>query len=123
MIIGLEDDVVKAKNEKMFEEQSELRQVMEQLDSDQIDPSTLMSNIDFNTRIDRTEMKNILVIDELTRLGILPKVIGLTRQHKRLAVSIGGEGRKEKVRIVASERESRAGTGFVDGVKNMFRKH
>ena len=121
--MGLEDNVIKAKNEELFNEQSELRQVMEQLDSDNIDPMTLMSSIDFNTRLDKSEMKNILIIDEFTRLGILPKHIGLTRQHKRLAVSLRGEGRKEKVQIVSHERDARQGTGIMEGVKNLFRRH
>jgi len=116
----LEENVKKQGEEHLFQEKTELGTVMENLDSDSVDESTGMSSIDFNTRLKEVEIGNIIIIDELMRLGILPDKIGLTRQKKRLAVSIEGKGREEKVRIVAGEREMRSGGGFGEKLKNFF---
>jgi len=94
-----------------FEEQTELGQVMNNLDDDNVDNKTGMSKIDFNARLGRDEMRNITIIDELQRFGILPNIT-LTRQFKRLSVSLEGRGREEKVRIVQGEREQESNKGF-----------
>ena len=109
-----------AGKENIFSDDTELGQVMKNLDSDKVDQNTKMSSIDFNSRLTGQEINACLVIDELTRLGILPNEIGLTRQKKRLSVSLEGKGREEKVRIVAGEREQRAGATFGERVKNLF---
>jgi len=106
--------------EHIFKDKSELGEVMDNLDSDIVDDTTKMSSIDFNARLSSQEVGACLVIDELTRIGILPKTMGLTRQKKRLSVSLEGRGREEKVRIVAGERENKQGGGFMTKLTGLF---
>jgi len=118
---NLEESVIQeASAENFFKEETELFQVMQNMDSDTVDASTKMSSIDFNARLNSHEIQATLVIDELTRLGILPDNLGLTRQKKRLSISLDGKGREEKVRIVQGEREARAGGGIGDKLKSLF---
>lgn len=115
----LEEDVSKyAMENKLFDE-AELAQVLKKLDEDAIDNVSGLSSIDFNARLTRGEVNASIVTDELVRLGLLRKSVGLSRQKKRLSVSLEGKGREEKVRIVAGEREQRTGGGFF---KNLFTK-
>lgn len=95
--------------ERQLRERTELGEVMDTLDKDVLDPETRMTSLDMNTRLNEIEISAMLVIDALTRLGIFPKELGLTRQKKRLAVSLEGKGREEKVRIVAGDRETKQG--------------
>lgn len=122
MTMGLEDEVRKAGEEVTFKDRSELGEVMDNLDQDTLDPTTKMSTIDFNTRLSETEISAVMIIDELTRLGIFPGEAGLTRQKKRLAVSLQGKGREEKVRIVQGERENRTGTGVMSRLGGLFQR-
>lgn len=116
----IDDEVEKEGHEMLFKQTSELGEVMGNLDSDEIDEKTGMSSIDFNTRLKEHQRGDIMIIDELIRLGILPKNIGVTRQMKRLSVSLNGMGREEKVRIVAGDREQKQGMGFGQKLKNLF---
>ena len=108
--------------EKPIFEQSDLAQVMNSLDKDAVDTRTHMSDIDFNTRLTHNEISACLIMDEFQRLGVLDKRISLSRQKKRLAVSLDGKGRQEKVDIVRSERESVQGTGFMSKFKGLFQR-
>ena len=109
-------------DEKQFQEKSELAEVMDGLDQDIQDKITKMSSIDFNTRLNSTERASMVVIDELTRMGLFPENTGITRQFKRLAVSLEGKGRTEKVQMVCGERENRTGVGAMEKVAGMFQK-
>ena len=121
--MGLDDEVDKLKNtEGFFKQETELGEVMRNLDSDKIDVNTKMSDIDFNARLNREEINACLVFDELVRLGILPSEAGLTRQKKRLSVSMDGKGREEKVRIVQGEREAKQGLKGWDRFSNLFKR-
>ena len=112
---NLEDVTENVGKEVPFEDVTELGQVMDNLDNDVIDDSTGMSKIDFNARLGRDEVRNIIAIDELNRLGIIPS-IALTRQFKRLSVSLDGRGRQEKVEIVQGQREQQSSKGFLGGL-------
>ena len=102
-------------------ELSELGEVMQSLDQDDIDVKSKMSNVDFNTRLSDIEINSIMVVDELATLGILPTDdTGLTRRKKRLSVSRNGLGREEKVRIVQGQREQQSGTGFGNKLAGLF---
>ena len=80
--------------------------------------------IDFNTRLREGEINNIMIIDEFIRMGLFnPEEMSITRQKKRLSVSLDGKGRDEKVRIVAGERERVSGTGFMNKFKGLFTPH
>ena len=116
----LEETIEAIGREQPIQEVTELGEVMRNLDDDLQDKSTRMSNIDFNTRLNSIEINNIMIIDELTRLGVLPSNIGITRQKKRLSVSLKGEGRKEKVAIVQGERDHKGSRSLGDRMKGLF---
>lgn len=119
----LDEDVSKLEGqERMIQKETELGAVMRNLDSDNIDKETKMSDIDFNARLKETEINACLVFDELVRLKILPEKAGLTRQKKRLSVSRDGLGREEKVRIVAGEREQQSGSRGWGKLTSMFQR-
>lgn len=99
--------------EKIIKQETELGQVMSNLDNDEMDTKTKMSKIDMNARLTESEINASLVLDELIRMGLLPSKIGLSRQKKRLSISKNGLGREEKVRIVQGEREAKQGGGFM----------
>jgi len=107
-------------NEVVLKRDSELKQVMDSLDRDEIDPLTQMSSIDVNSRLSDAEISACLRFDELVRLGILPDDLGLTRQKKRLSISKNGEGRREKVEIVKGERDQETGGGFKRFMGGLF---
>jgi len=119
--MALEQKVIKL-DENLIKEKSELGEVMDNLDSDRIDTVSNMSSIDFNSRLTATEIKDILILDEFIRLGIMNKNIGLGRQKKRLSVSLGGLGRSEKVQIVAGDRENKSGRGIGDRLAGLFQR-
>ena len=116
----LESTIDQLKDTINFAEKSEMGQIFDNLDNDRIDKSTNMSSVDFNSRLTQSEIASSMVIDELTRLGILPDDSGITRQKKRLSVSLMGKGREEKVRMIAGEREHR--TGISGKLQGMFEK-
>ena len=89
-----------------FKEISEIGEVFKNLEDDTEDPQTRMSNIDFNARLTSMDISNITIIDELIALGILPKEVRITRQKKRLSVSLEGKGREEKVTIASASRSA-----------------
>jgi len=121
-VVRLDDKIENISNEIMMKDKSELGEVMDNLDNDTVDTLTAMSSIDFNTRLNRSEINASLVFDELIRLKILPQTIGLTRQKKRLSVSLDGLGREEKVRIIAGKREDESGSSFGNKLSNLFRR-
>ena len=98
-----------------FQETTELGQVFENLDADRrgIDGR---SSLDFNTRLTSDQINSITVIDEFRAFGLLPPEVGITTTVKRLNVSKDGQGRREKVSIVAGQREQKSGNFF----KRMF---
>ena len=110
------------RTEKELKDKSELGEVMDNLDQDHLDKETRMSSVDFNTRLIPFEISSIMIIDELTRLGIFPQEAGLTRQKKRLSVSLNGKGREEKVRIIQGERENRTGQGVMNSMAGLFKR-
>ncbi len=122
--MGLEHDIKEMDGmEKIINQDTELGQVMKNLDSDRIDKDTMMSDIDFNAKLTIEESSAVLVFDELQRMGILPKDLGLTRQKKRISRSLEGWGSEQKVRIVQGDREAKSGHGFMDGISNLFKRN
>jgi len=100
-----------------LEEKTELGETFSNLDCDDVDKETGFSKIDFNTRLQGWEISNCMVFDELKALGILPQDANITTQKKRLAVSLGGEGRKEKVTIASANRDAEL-SGRSGGIMN-----
>ena len=109
-------------NEIQIPDNTEMGAIMTNLDRDEVDSKTKMSSIDVNTRLEANEINSCLILDELVRLGILPDSIGLTRQKKRLAISLRGQGRQEKVNIVSGQREFESGSTFGSRFANLFKK-
>lgn len=111
-------------SEIIINDKSELAQVFDSLDSDDFTKNKNISNIDFNSRLSQTEIHGCLQMDELQRMGLLPANLSLSRQKKRLAVSLDGKGRQEKVQIVVGERENRNGAnaGIMSKFAGIFQK-
>lgn len=85
-----------------------------ELNKDDIDPGTRQSAIDMNSRLHPIEISAVIAFDVLVGLGILPqKCIVLSRQKKRLSVSLGGRGRQEIVDLVTGKhlRDEKKGMG------------
>ena len=97
--------------ERLLEQKGDIAQAIEKLDEDVIDDRTGMSTIDLNSRLDSVAVAACLRADGLGRIGILTQAIGLSRQKKRLMVSLGGLGRAEKVAMVQAERSQQQGIG------------
>ena len=84
---------------------TELGEALEQLNKDLIDPITNMTSIDMRTRLSSVEVSSLMSIDTLIALKVIPvDCLMLTRQKKRLAVSIEGKGRDEIVNIVGGKQ-------------------
>jgi len=121
----LETTIENAGKEVPFSEQTELGQVFDNLDNDNLNPKSNMSNIDFNSRLSDWEITSCLVFDELQGLGILPKTARITRQKKRLAVSKEGLGRREKVEIASASRSaelSGKSGGILSQIGSIFKR-
>ena len=96
--------------------QTELGQALDQLNKDTVDEKTHLSAIDMRTRLGNGEIASILTIDALVSMGALPReCLKLTQQKKRLAISRGGQGRREIVGIVQGKQEREDNSG-----KNLF---
>jgi hypothetical protein len=119
--IDLEEKILKAAKEQPFTEQTELGQVMNNLDADVKDELTGMSTIDFNADLSPDEIKLIMIIDEFRRLGILPaKKINITTQFKRLSVSKNRQGRTEKVAMTQGMNDMKSGARNMGFLGRMF---
>jgi len=91
--------------ERKLENSSALKDVFENLDRDEMDADNL-TTIDFNTRLRDDEIGDIVSLQMMTVLKVGGDECSLiARTIKRHKVSLGGEGRKEKVRIAQGERE------------------
>lgn len=97
------------KNIKL-EEKSQLGEVFDNLDRDEIHPLQKTSPVDFNTNLSEVQISNMMVIEEYIRWGILDGVT-IVSTLKRLSVSKGGWGRNGKVQIVVGERGREDGSG------------
>jgi len=111
-----------------LEEVNNVREVLINLDRDVVEDDNLTS-IDFNTRLHDTEVGSIVALQLLHSLKVGGSSCSLiTRSIKRHKVSLGGQGRKEKVDIIKGDREHDENTsggslfgkikGFMGGNKN-----
>jgi hypothetical protein len=93
-------------------EPSELGESLKELNDDKLDPGSKMSGIDMRSRLHFSEVSGILAIDTLVNFNFLPeRVLNLTKQKKRLVVSLAGKGRQEIVDIVGGKRNNDAKKG------------
>src|SRR3972149_401099 len=71
---------------------SEIADAIDRLNKDELDNITKMTTIDMNARLHPIEISANLDLDLLVSLHVLPAhALSLTRQKKRLSVSMGGE--------------------------------
>jgi hypothetical protein len=116
------EDLANARDEISIKEKSEIGEIFENLDADDISKISNMPAIDFNTRLTPSMIKGIAVFDEFKAMGIMPRDSTLTLLIKRLHVSLQGKGRQEKVTIASASRsatlEGRGGGigGFMKGL-------
>lgn len=97
--------------ETEIKEGTELGDSLKELNRDDIEPGTRMSGIDMRARLHYVEVGSILAIDTMVLLKFLPVSCSqLTRQKKRLSVSIEGQGRNDIVNIVSGKKEMEAKT-------------
>lgn len=101
---------------------SELGDSLKELNKDIIETNTNQSGIDMRSRLHPIEVSSLLAIDGLVAMKFLPQeVLLISRQKKRLAVSIDGLGRKEIVEIVRSKRDHDSKmSGVKDRLKNFM---
>lgn len=97
-----------------FKSTSEMGEAFDNLDND--------SFIDMNSRLSDDEISACTVIDELKSLGIFPSEANITKQFKRLKVSLQGKGRQEKVSVVTGTKEKKAPGSFTDLFKRREKK-
>ena len=108
-----------------IQQNSELEGSLKELNADNINPDTRMSQIDMRSRLHSIEISAVLAVDTLVAFGVLPqKCLTLSTQKKRLNVSEGGQGRHEMVELVAgkTDRDVKMGTmgRMGEGIKNFF---
>jgi hypothetical protein len=113
---------IMARGEVPLVQKSEMGEIFENLDSDEQDPKTKMSNVDVNTRLTPKQISACLVFDEMQRLGLFPDNWSISRQLKRLQISEKGLGRKEKIQVAQSMRDHKVKTGFPEKFKGLFKR-
>ena len=91
---------------------TELGETLRELNDDTIDNNTRMSGIDMRANLHPYDEPSILAMDGLVAFKFLPSsCLALTRQKKRLSVSIAGRGRSDIVSIVAGKRDHEENVG------------
>lgn len=92
-------------------EESDLGASLKQLNDDSIN-SDKMSGIDMRARLSPSDISCSVIVDMLVMLKFLPdSCVNITKQKKRLSVSLMGKGRKEIVDVIAGEREKQSRDG------------
>lgn len=100
---------------------TETAETIKALNNDDLEKGTRMSGIDLKSRLKEVEISAILAVDACVSLGFLPtKLLSLTRQKKRLSVSLDGKGRQEIVEISHGETAKRESKGFLGKIGAMF---
>lgn len=98
--------ITSANGEQDIKETNDLSETIKELNEDKLDLETGMSGIDMRSRLSHFEIPAILQVDTLVALNVLPvECLPLTRQKKRLCVSLGGLGRREIVKIATGRTE------------------
>lgn len=104
--ISFQTQVTRDTGIQSISQPTELGESLRELNKDDLDLNSRMSDIDMRARLYPIEISSILAMDSLVSLGICPsKALSFTRQKKRLSVSLFGSGRKEIVSVVAGKRE------------------
>lgn len=96
---------------------TELGDSLKELNDDTLDPRSRQSGMDMRARLHYVEVRNLLAIDALVGLQVLPtECLAFSRQKKRLSVSLSGKGRDDIVNIVSGKNNVEAKkAGFFGG--------
>jgi hypothetical protein len=121
---GIEHVSRAMENTTNINQPTELGEALKDLDYDDLDPVTRMSGIDMRSRLQIFEINSLWCIDALVAMKFLPSsCLTITRQRKRLLVSLSGLGRTEKVQMTVGQREQQAKAangGMMDKMKGFF---
>jgi len=106
-------------------QETELGQSLKELNDDSIVSDTKMSGIDMRAILHPMQVNSLAAIDTLVSMRCLPgSCLALSRQIKRLSVSINGKGREQIVNTVTGKREfdkeMQGGGGFGQKFKSFF---
>jgi hypothetical protein len=89
-----------------IQQSTELGETLKELNDDQLTTDTGMSGIDLRSFLHPIENSSVLALDSLVAFNFLPQnTLQLSRQKKRLAVSLMGRGRDDIVKIAVGKRE------------------
>jgi len=75
------------------------------------------------SRLHYAEISSVLALDSLVALKMLPVAcLAVSRQKKRLAVSLDGKGRDDMVNVVSGKREqdAKVNGSFGQNIKNFM---
>ena len=101
---------------------TEMGESLRELNEDSLDETTRMSSIDMRSRLHWLQIPAMATFDSLISMRFLPtRCSTITRQLKRLAVSAGGAGREEMVKIISGNRqheENKGNGGMFGGIKD-----
>jgi hypothetical protein len=105
-----------------IQQPTETGETIRELNEDKLDKKTRMSSIDMRSRLHPFQISSMTTFDSLISMKFLPRdCSAITRQIKRLSVSIEGKGRQEIVQITGGlkEHEEKKGMGgMLGGIKD-----
>jgi len=101
---------------------TELGDTLKELNSDVIDMDSNMSGIDLRSNLREIEVASLLAFDTLIALEFYPlPTLRLSRQKKRLSVSLNARGRSDIVEITKGERtHQKEKITFTEKIKNFM---
>jgi len=105
----------------VIQDQTELGQVMHELNKDILETDGGGLSIDKRSRLTNVEVPAHTQYDMLAHFHFLPMdSLALTMTHKRLVISRDGKGREEIRDIAIGREQLRGNGGFFDRLKNVF---
>lgn len=119
---GIEKIPAQAKKPLDFlKTKSELGEVTENMNKDEIEPGIEMSTMDKMSRLHPVQIPAIVVWDYLVKSNFLmTDALHVSRQVKRLEVSRDGLGRNEWVEVVGRKNEVDAKKGLGNALRKTF---
>lgn len=100
-----------------IKQDSDIKQIIQEMNRDDINEIN-MSSIDMNTRVSSVESGAMTSWDSLIQMCFMPvKSMAITRQKKRINVSLNGQGRQEAVQISQGQRELEQSKGMIGWAK------
>lgn len=103
---------------------SETKEMLAEMNKDEIDPATNMSSVDMLSRTPTLALPSMNAVDCISRkslsfLGSMGREV--TRQIKRNSISENGEGRKENIEAIDRKKEDiQRKSGLADHAKSFL---